>query len=62
MKKHIGTTLDSLFEELGEKEEVGLLTQKKLRGADPGSDGMPERERGPAAINHRGVWGGCRAL
>jgi antitoxin HicB len=30
MKKHIGTTLDSLFEELGEKEEVDLLTQKKL--------------------------------
>jgi DNA-binding Xre family transcriptional regulator len=30
MKKHIGTTLDSLFKELGEKEEVDLLTQKKL--------------------------------
>ena len=32
-KKHIGTTLDSLFEELGEKEEVNLLTQKKLLAA-----------------------------
>ena len=30
MKKHVGSTLDSLFEELGEKEEVDLLTQKKL--------------------------------
>ncbi len=30
MKKHIGSTLDSLFEELGEKEDVGLLAQKKL--------------------------------
>jgi hypothetical protein len=30
MKKHIGSTLDALFEELGEKEEVDLLTQKKL--------------------------------
>ena len=33
MKKHIGTTLDSLFEELGEKEEVDLRTQKKLLAA-----------------------------
>ncbi len=33
MKKRIGTTLDSLFEELGEKEEVDLLTQKKLLAA-----------------------------
>ena len=30
MKKHVGSTLDSLFEELGEKAEVDLLTQKKL--------------------------------
>jgi DNA-binding Xre family transcriptional regulator len=30
MKKHVGSTLDSLFEELCEKDEVGLLTQKKL--------------------------------
>jgi len=30
MNKHMGTTLDSLFEELGEKEEVELLTQKKV--------------------------------
>ena len=29
-KKHIGSTLDSLFEELGEREEVELLTQKLL--------------------------------
>ena len=33
MKKHIGSTPDSLFEELGEKEEVDLLTQKKLLAA-----------------------------
>lgn len=32
-KKHIGSTLDSLFEELGETEEVSLLTQKKLLAA-----------------------------
>lgn len=29
-KKHVGSTLDSLLEELGEREEVELLTQKKL--------------------------------
>ena len=28
--KHIGSTLDSLFDELGETDDVGLLTQKKL--------------------------------
>ena len=28
--KHVGSTLDSLFEELGEIEEVSLLTWKKL--------------------------------
>ena len=33
MKRHIGSTLDSLFEELGEKQEVDLLTQKKLLAA-----------------------------
>jgi len=33
MKKHIGSTLDSLFEELGEKQEIDLLTQKKLLAA-----------------------------
>lgn len=32
-KKHVGSTLDSLLDELGEKEEVGLLTQKKLLAA-----------------------------
>jgi hypothetical protein len=31
--KHIGSKLDSLFEELGEREEVELLTQKKLLAA-----------------------------
>jgi hypothetical protein len=30
MKKHIGSTLDSLFEELGEKQDVDLLTHKRL--------------------------------
>jgi antitoxin HicB len=29
-KKHIGSTLDSLFDDLGEREDVELLTQKKL--------------------------------
>ena len=33
MKKHVGSTLDSLLDELGEREEVGLLTQKKLLSA-----------------------------
>jgi len=33
MNKHIGTTLDSLFKELGEKDDVGLLTQKKVLAA-----------------------------
>jgi DNA-binding Xre family transcriptional regulator len=32
-KKHIGSTLDSLFEELGNAEAVALLTQKKLLAA-----------------------------
>jgi hypothetical protein len=32
-KKHIGSTLDSLFDELGESEDVSLLTQKKLLAA-----------------------------
>ncbi len=31
--KHIGSTLSSLFEELGEREDVELLTQKKLLAA-----------------------------
>ena len=31
--KHVGSTLDSLFDELGEREEVELLTQKKLLAA-----------------------------
>jgi len=36
MNKHIGSTLGSLFEELGEKDEVDLLTQKKLIAAKIG--------------------------
>jgi antitoxin HicB len=32
-KKYVGSTLDSLFDELGEREEVELLTQKKLLAA-----------------------------
>lgn len=32
-KKNIGSTLDSLFDELGEREDVELLTQKKLLSA-----------------------------
>ncbi len=31
--KHIGSTLDSFFEELGEADDVGLLTQEKLLAA-----------------------------
>ena len=30
MNKHIGSTLESIFEELGELEDLELLTQKKL--------------------------------
>jgi len=30
MKKHLGSTLESLFDELGEKDDLDLLTQKKL--------------------------------
>jgi antitoxin HicB len=30
MSRHIGSTLESLFEEMGEKEDLELLTQKKL--------------------------------
>jgi DNA-binding Xre family transcriptional regulator len=30
MNKHVGSTLESFFEEMGELEEVELLTQKKL--------------------------------
>lgn len=33
MKKHVGSTLSSLFDQLGEREEVDLLTQKKLLAA-----------------------------
>lgn len=33
MKRYIGSTLESLFEELGEKEDVDTLTQKKLLAA-----------------------------
>ena len=33
MKKHIGSTLESLFKELGEKEDIDLRTQKKLLAA-----------------------------
>jgi DNA-binding Xre family transcriptional regulator len=32
-KKNIGSTLDSLFDELGEREDVELFTQKKLLAA-----------------------------
>jgi DNA-binding Xre family transcriptional regulator len=32
-KKHIGSTIGSLFKELEEREEVELLTQKKLLAA-----------------------------
>jgi antitoxin HicB len=33
MKRHVGSTLESLFEELDEKEDVDTLTQKKLLAA-----------------------------
>jgi len=32
-EKNIGSTLDSLFDELGEREDIELLTQKKLLAA-----------------------------
>ena len=34
MNKHIGSTLDSLFDEVGEREEVVLRTQKKVLAAE----------------------------
>jgi DNA-binding Xre family transcriptional regulator len=30
MSKHVGSTLESLFDELGERDDLELLTQKKL--------------------------------
>jgi hypothetical protein len=43
-KKHIGSTLDSLLDELGEREDVELLTQKllaaKIERARPGSTSL----------------------
>jgi DNA-binding Xre family transcriptional regulator len=33
MNKHIGSTLDSLLVEMGEKDDVDLLTQKRLLAA-----------------------------
>lgn len=33
MSKHVGSTLESLLEELGERGDVELLTQKKLLAA-----------------------------
>jgi DNA-binding Xre family transcriptional regulator len=47
--KHIGSTLDSLFEELGEKDDVGLLTQKKLLAAKV-ERAMAERDMTKAAL------------
>ncbi len=47
--KHIGSTLDSLFDELGEKDDVGLLTQKKLLAATV-QRAMAEREMSKAAL------------
>ena len=47
--KHIGSTLDSLFDELGEKDDVGLLTQKKLLAAKV-EQAMAQREMTKAAL------------
>lgn len=47
--KHVGSTLDSLFEELGEKDDVGLLTQKKLLAAKV-ERAMAQREMTKAGL------------
>lgn len=47
--KHIGSTLDSLFDELGEKDDVGLLTQKKLLAAKV-EQAMAQRDMTKAAL------------
>ncbi len=47
--KHIGSTLDSLLEELGEQDDVGLLTQKKLLAATV-QRAMDEREMTKASL------------
>ncbi len=47
--KHIGSTLDSLFDELGEKDDVGLLAQKKLLAAKV-AQAMAQREMTKAAL------------
>jgi hypothetical protein len=48
-KKHIGSTLDSLFDELGEREEVELLTQKKASATrvNPRCSGVTRISREP---------------
>jgi hypothetical protein len=35
---HVGSTLDSMFEELGEKEEVVALTEQKIAALDAEED------------------------
>ena len=47
--KHVGSTLDSLFDELGEKDDVDLLTQKKLLAAKV-KQAMAQREMSKAAL------------
>ncbi len=47
--KHIGSTLDSLLDELGEQDDVGLLTQKKLLAARV-QRAMDEREMTKASL------------
>jgi ribosome-binding protein aMBF1 (putative translation factor) len=48
-KKNIGSTLDSLFDELGEREDVELLTQKKLL-ADKIERAMAKRNMSQAEL------------
>lgn len=38
MNKHIGSTLESLFEELGETNEVGALLKEKLALIEKGNN------------------------
>jgi hypothetical protein len=57
-KKHIGSTLDSLMDERGEREDVELLTQKKLLAAK--SERAGSRVKQPLDHRTAGAHGPCR--
>jgi hypothetical protein len=51
-RRNIGSTLDSLFEELGELEEINLLAQKKIIVRDL-LDGMRRKHLSKATLASR---------